>query len=227
MGSDFILKFVRNVDGDADQSGATSIMSLQDFHITGNDARADRNAGAKAYTFSASALSGSIEGFFLDEFDGTSLLHRDSLNKTGNLTWYYEWPKVGNAIELDAWTDSGKGTHISGFPLTIPLTNDIEMPALLPLSGQENATSGHDAYGFIEDLIINYFGASPRTLDFTVADEVVDDNSRLTITSPKATVTAGDRNETWFVYFDVSGDISGAAGAAYYRSLLSNRNGRH
>jgi len=164
-GTDFIMKFNKAIKSGISQTNSNAIMAVLDAHTAGNDWRADIGAGAKSYSFSTTD-AGASTGLFFDEFDGVSLLNRDTLNLSGDTNHYYEWDKTGSTAILDAWTDSSKGTHISGFPLSISLDNDIEMPHFMPLSSSNIGTtpvvSGSvgpltiDFGGGEEDLLVNH-----------------------------------------------------------------------
>lgn len=156
-GKDFSLKFTMNLDPGSSQNNGKHVTGVIDKHVIGNDFRSDlsADASAKAYTINTNDSAGSMVIFFEEHRAG--FLNRDSIQLAGNTTYYYEWDKVGSAMVLEAWTVLG-GSHISGFPMTVSIVNDIEMSDLYVLSSWNSSQSGRDFYGSVGDMIIDFGG---------------------------------------------------------------------
>ncbi|KKK99040.1 hypothetical protein LCGC14_2636750, partial [marine sediment metagenome] len=157
LGTDFAVKFTLHADSSSDQNAVTSL-GLIENHSVGNDLFAERTAGEKVYTVQTFE-DAATTFFLLDEFDGLVLLNRDFLIGPENPTYYFEWIKAAaNSMTLDAWTDSGKGTHVSGFPLTTTITNNIEMHNFMPVSSLDDTGGAAGYNGFIENMTADFGG---------------------------------------------------------------------
>lgn len=160
-GTNFLVKSVQDVTHTANSSSFN--LTLQDAHVAGNDWFADNALGTNIYKLTTADFGNTR--YFFDEYGGSVLLNRDfaDVGAGPQPPYYFEWKKeAADAMTLDAWTDSGKGTHIANFPLVITLDNDQAMPHFIYSGGTNSGNPDELHSGYIEDVFIDFGGSTER-----------------------------------------------------------------
>lgn len=181
-GKDYIVKYEARFNRTLNTTDSFMGLSVRDTGGSGQNLRIAPN-GTKI-TYCTFFDRGAIVSVFIDDgfIDGSGNFQRHSVNiiDVGSLStdWlYYEFKKVGTAVTWDAWTDSGKGTHISGFPLAITVnpSNDVEMANLLCIANADLGL-GTVVEGGHRNMVVDFGGEAPSEDDVLVGGGLGGDN---------------------------------------------------
>ncbi len=162
-GKDFTIKFTHDHGTGTVNVSPYYPIAVRTQHTAGQDVRDADTAPVNLYSITALERSGNTVEIFFDEFliptpGNFNLITRDQTGFISPISMYFEFVKLGATMTLDAWTDSGKSTHISGFPLSVGITNDVEMENLFVMSSSNVGTADTTVNAFVEDVTVDFGG---------------------------------------------------------------------